>query len=124
MKRTPLKARRETVRRNEGRVQHNRLRPKESAPPTSAERAHLAAVAAMPCLVGKGCYGRVEVHHVHSDGLKRIARSHRRVVPLCGDAHHRTGSESVHMIGHGGFAAVHEIDLLAEADRLWNERNV
>lgn len=111
-----------TPRRNEGRITHVRQKPKPGAPPSAEERRHIANVAAMPCLVGVGCAGRVEVHHVHSDGLKRIARSHRRVTPLCGEAHHRLGATAVHQVGHGGFTAIHDIDLLAVADQLWNER--
>ncbi len=83
----------------------------------------MSAVAQMPCLVGRECGGRTEVHHVHSDGLKRITRSHRRVVPLCGVGHHRLGPDAVHQIGHGGFLAVHGIDLLAVSDQLWEMRD-
>lgn len=75
----------------------------------------MANVAAMGCLV---CQAPAEVHHVHSDGMKRITRSHQRVVPLCPN-HHRSGPEAVHVLGHAGFTRVHGLDLLAVAERLW-----
>lgn len=81
-------------------------------------------VAAMPCLVGSGCAGRTTLHHVSSDGFARIARSHKRVTPLC-ERHHliqHGPHESVEALGHMGFTASYDIDLLAEADRLWRER--
>ncbi len=71
----------------------------------------------MPCLV---CGARSTVHHVTSDGYKRISRSHLRVVPLC-PRHHQIQHgprESVEALGHAGFTATYGIDLLAEAERL------
>lgn len=90
--------------------------------PTAAERRHLALVAAMPCLV---CGAASTVHHVTSDGYQRLSRSHERVAPLC-PRHHmiQFGSrESVEALGHGGFQATYGIDLLAEANQLWEAAN-
>lgn len=121
MRRTPLKAKRDRPRRSEGRVTHARIRPKAGAAPTAEEQRHMARVAALPCLV---CGVRpVTLHHVTSDGTKRISRSHKRVTPLC-PRHHliqHGPRESVEALGHAGFYREHWVHLLVEADRLWAE---
>lgn len=84
------------------------------------ERRHVDRVREMGCLV---CSSPASAHHVTSDGFKRIARSDRRVVPLC-PRHHQIiygPRESVEALGHAGFTATYGIDLLTEADRLWTE---
>lgn len=88
--------------------------------PTKAEKAHMARIAAMPCLV---CGGRATVHHVTAkiEG-GRIARRHDRVVPLC-PVHHQIQfgpRESVEALSHRGFWLTYGIDLLVEAERLAN----
>lgn len=88
--------------------------------PTKAEKAHMARIAAMPCLV---CGARSTVHHVTAkiEG-GRIARRHDRVVPLC-PVHHQIQHgprESVEALSHRGFWLTYGIDLLAEAERLAN----
>lgn len=92
-------------------------------PPTKAEKRHLARVAQLPCLVsGKQ---PVTVHHVtaRSDRIGRITRSHQLVVPLAPEYHfiQHNPHTSVEAIGHQNFYAVHEVDLFAEAVRLWAE---
>lgn len=85
---------------------------------TAIERRHLGRVADMGCLV---CGGRSTVHHVTSDGMKRLTRTHERVVPLC-PTHHMIQfgpRESVEALGHAGFEATYGIDLLAAATVLW-----
>lgn len=85
--------------------------------PTAAERRHIARIAEMGCLV---CGGPATVHHVTSDGYKRITRSHLLVTPLC-PVHHQIQHgprESVEALGHAGFAKAYGVDLLAEAKRL------
>lgn len=123
--RKPLAPKRDRPRRDEGRVQHARIREKLSAPPTAEEKRHIKRVVAMPCLVsGKR---PVTVHHVTASiHGGRLARSHKRIVPLAPQYHMiqfgpRT---SVEALGHAGFFATYGIDLLAAADRLWEERNV
>ncbi len=88
--------------------------------PTKAEKAHMARIADMPCLV---CGARATVHHVTAkiEG-GRIARRHDRVVPLC-PVHHQIQHgprESVEALSHRGFWLTYGIDLLAEAERLAN----
>jgi len=90
-----------------------KAKPRKAVP--AAEKRHMGRVAAMGCLV---CCRPAEVHHVTSDGMKRITRTNQRVVGLCPD-HHRTGRDSVENLSHAGFTKRHGIDLLARADELW-----
>lgn len=83
---------------------------------TAAERRHMGKVAEEPCLV---CGQPSTVHHVTSDGFKRITRDNFKVVPLC-PRHHMIQygpRESVEALGHAGFTKAYGIDLLAEAER-------
>jgi hypothetical protein len=89
--------------------------------PTAQEKRHIERVAALPCLV---CQRPSTVHHVtaRSDAPGRLSRTHQRIVPLC-PVHHQIQHgtrESVEALGHRGFYATYGIDLLAEAERLWN----
>lgn len=91
----------------------------------AAERAHYDYVASRPCLA---CGSRpVELHHVtaYADRPGRLSRRNDRVVPLCA-RHHRCGAiggnrDSVEALSHRGFFTRYGIDLMAEAERLWNE---
>jgi hypothetical protein len=97
------------------------MKPYRRKASTREERRYLDAIADHPCLV---CGAASTVHHVTSDGYKRIERSHSRVVPLC-PRHHMIQfgpRESVEALGHAGFKEVYGIDLLEEAERLWRER--
>lgn len=84
---------------------------------TTAEKRHHDLIAEMPC-IACGRHG-VHVHHVHSDGFKRVGKSHWRVVPLCPECH-QNGPQAVHKIGHAAFNALWGFNLLAEAERLAN----
>lgn len=89
--------------------------------PTAAERRHWERIIALGCLV---CGARATVHHVTA-GIHggRVSRRHDRVTPLC-PRHHQViygPRESVEALGHGGFFQTYGIDLMAEAERLWNE---
>lgn len=82
-------------------------------------------VAELPCLVsGKR---PVTLHHVtgYADRMGRFSRSHRLVVPLAPEYHliQHGPWKSVEALGHRGFYMAYGIDLLAEAERLWNETN-
>ena len=96
---------------------------------STAEKAHMARVAALPCLV---CGATATVHHVtgYADRMGRVSRSHRRVVPLCNSAPHhqivfdsQSDPKSVEALNHRGFYEKYGIDLMAEAERLWEESN-
>lgn len=91
---------------------------KKTAP--AAEREHMAWVAGLGCLV---CSRPATVHHVTSDGYKRITRSNWLTAPLC-PVHHQIQHgpyESVEALSHAGFTREYGIDLLAEAQRLEKE---
>jgi len=115
---------RKTPLRTKATMKRVTLRAKSKPAPPAVERRHMARVAALPCLV---CGGRSTVHHVTAPITGgRIARSDRRVVPLC-PAHHQIQHgprESVEALGHAGFHREHGIDLLAVSDRLWAESQV
>ena len=54
--------------------------------------------------------------------MGRVARTHQRIVPLAPEYHqHDWGAESVERLGHQGFYRRHRIDLMKEAERLWEE---
>jgi hypothetical protein len=72
-----------------------------SRKPTTAEKAHMASVAALGCIVCRrelGVYSPAAIHHV--DG-KTKPGAHMRVLPLCG-VHHQTGGYGVAL--HAGKA--------------------
>ncbi len=103
------------------------LRSRRKAVPADEAR-HMARVAGLPCLVS----GQpATVHHVtgYADRMGRFARSHRLVVPLAPEYHQKVFDPkasdpiSVEGLSHQGFYRVHGIDLLAEAERLWEESN-
>ena len=101
-------------------VNHGRMKPKAGAPPTAEEKRFMEWVATeLACLA---CGRRpVTLHHVTSDGYKRIARSHRRIVPLCAMHHliQHGPTVSVEALGHAGFNLRWQVDLLLEAEGLW-----
>jgi hypothetical protein len=98
------------------------LRAKPRPRKTAEECRHFVRVAQLPCLVSGE--RPVTIHHVTSSiHGGRIARSHRRIVPLAARYHliQHGPRESVEALGHGGFFEAYGIDLLREADRLWAE---
>lgn len=124
--RKPLNRVRPTPRRNDGRVQQERLRAKAGDKATPLEREHMARVASLPCLV---CGRAATVHHVtgYADRAGRPARSHKCVVPLCPMHHQKvfdpkaSDPVSVEGLNHRGFYLKHGIDLFAVGERLWKE---
>lgn len=118
-RRTPLKRKRETPRRNEGRVRQGRVK-KKATRKTVEEARHHDRVARVGCLK---CRRPAEVHHVMDEGMgKDRRRDHRFVAPLCPE-HHR-GPQGVHGLGRERqFRDVHGIDLLAWATEAWANRD-
>lgn len=89
--------------------------------PPMAERHYMDRIALLGCAV---CDSPATLHHVTA-GIHggRIARSNKRIVPLC-PRHHQIQwgpHESVEAIGHSGFYRMHNIDLLKLADELWEK---
>lgn len=70
-----------------------------SAPKTAEEKAHLAAVAALRCMVC-GRWG-VEVHHLPDP------RSNFRVLPLCPQHHRREYGPGAYHYDKGAFHELH-----------------
>lgn len=116
LRRTPLKAKRETPRRNEGRVAHQRLKPR-AAGKTAEEARHLEKVASLGCLI---CAGPANIHHVmHAPG-KEKRRDHRFVAPLCRE--HHQGDHGVHGKYCGSekaFEALWGVDLVRWCIHAW-----
>ena len=100
-----------------------RTKPKAGAKPTAKEKAHMARVAALPCLVSGEA---ATFHHVTGSSfvMGRLPRNHQLGVPLAPryyqKVHDPKASEpiSVEGLGHRGFYAKYGIDLLAEAELL------
>jgi len=102
-------------------ITHKRMKEKPAK-----QKAHMARVASLPCLV---CGGRATIHHVTASAhvMGRLPRSDERVVPLCPMHHQKVydpkanNPVSVEALGHRGFFKKHGIDLLAEAEFLRTE---
>lgn len=120
MRRTPLRAKRPTPRRAEGRVQHGRMKARTVEPDAEQEAYHdwlRRMVDRCEC----GCGRRAQcIHHI----LPSSRRDHWRVVRLANHCHN-DGTESVHLLGsEAKFQAVHGVDLVAIAlTRLEEYRN-
>lgn len=115
MKRTPLRAKRPTPRRSEGRINHVRMKRKASAEP-DAEQAHyhLHLRATARC-EGCGAPGH-HIHHILAHAPDKAGRrDHWLVVLLCAGCHNGR-SDSVHGLGsEAAFMAIHRVDLVAVA---------
>lgn len=116
MKRTALRSKRLTPRRNEGRVVQERLHPKASAPPTPEQRAYHRWVRARGQCEGCGGIGVCHVHHLLSDAPGKVGRrDHFFVLSLCSGCH-TNNTHSVHGLGsEAAFLAMFRIDLVAIA---------
>jgi len=121
MKRSPLKAKRDKPRRNEGRVKHGRSKPKAGAKPTAEQERFREWVRAKGCMITG--QPSPTIHHVTSDGYKRISRSHWLIVPLVKELHQSVwdSKNSVEALGHAKFNEKHGVDLLAHAKSLYAE---
>jgi 5-methylcytosine-specific restriction endonuclease McrA len=126
VRRSPLNPKRSTPRRNEGRVHHDRMRPKASAPPTAEQqRYHFWLRSLGQC---EACPARLDlvIHHI----LARVPgkqgrRDHWFVVLICAPCHNGR-EDSVHGLGsESEFQRVHGVDLVAvSVARLQEWRNV
>lgn len=90
--------------------------PKQSKPIKRPN--HVDYVSGLPCLV---CGGQSVVHHVNERGHGRETRNDEWIVPLCA-YHHNMSDVSIHSLGSNDkFKKLHGIDLIHEAQMLWNE---
>jgi hypothetical protein len=112
-KRTPIKAKRDTPRRSEGRVQHKRIKPRTVDPTPEQERFWDS----LPywCQV-PGCFGEAVNHHLMSTAPgKQGRRDHWFIARLCPD-HHNMSDCSVHGLGsEAAFKRETGVDLVAIA---------
>ena len=83
-----------------------RIKPKWKPTPNRLEQAYHDHLRQLGCLV---CQREPSIHHVISDGHKRLSKSHWHCTPLCWD--HHQSDVGYHMIGHDKFCAMYGIDL-------------
>jgi hypothetical protein len=118
MKRTRLRAKRPTPRRNEGRVQHGRIKPKTVEPTPEQQRYHEWLRTKARCQVATCGARHLIIHHLlaHAPG-KFSRRDHWFVVLICAQ-HHNMGKISVHGLGsEAAFLRETGVDLVAAAVR-------
>lgn len=115
MRRSPLRPKRLTPRRSEGRIKHDRMRPKASRPPTAEQqRYHLWLRQRAKCEAGGT--GDLVLHHIlaFTPG-KQGRRDHWFVVLISADLHN-ISEKSVHGLGsEAKFLREHGVDLVAIA---------
>ena len=115
MKRSPLPKKRATPRRREGRVTHQRVKQRASAPASAVEQRFWDSLP--PLCVACGAADAV-IHHILSHHpAKRGRRDHLFVVRLCPQCHNM-GTQSVHLLGsERAFLRERGVDLVAIAAR-------
>lgn len=121
LRRTPLKAKRDRPRRNEGRVQHRRMKPK-AVSKTTEEARFIERVASLGCLI---CGAPANVHHIMHAAGKERRRDHRFIAPLC-SVHHQGDKKQggVHGLGsENAFSDFWGVDLVAWCIEAWKHRN-
>ena len=97
---------------------HNRIKPKRNIAPNSAQKDYHDDIRLLGCLV---CQKEACIHHVISDGFKRLIKDHWLVVPLCYE--HHQGDKGYHGLGsHDKFVEMYGINLFEKAKELRNER--
>lgn len=117
---TPLRKQRAEPRRNEGRVQHERIKPRTVDPTPEQERYHdslrfFENGRNRPCQCGCGRIGEA-IHHLLARVPGKGPRRDHWFVVLLSHYCHNLGSMSVHMLGsEEEFKRVHGVDLPAIA---------
>lgn len=117
---TPLRKERRTPRRDEGRVQHERIKPRTVDPTPEQERYHASLRyfpdgKARPCQCGCGRIGEA-IHHLLARVPGKGGRRDHWFVVLLAHFCHNLGRDSVHMLGsEAEFQRVHGVDLPAIA---------
>ena len=113
MKRTPLRAKRDRPRRNEGRVAHQRMKPKTVDPTPEQRRYHFWLRENVARCEACGALFDLVVHHI----LPSSRRDHWNVVLICAPCHNGR-TDSVHLLGsEEKFQRHHGVDLKAIAPR-------
>jgi hypothetical protein len=86
---------------------HKRMKEKYNPNPNKKQKDYWSFVAQAGCLV---CGKEASIHHVISDGYKRLSKGHWHVTPLCYE--HHQGDKGYHGLGsHNAFKDMYGIDL-------------
>lgn len=86
---------------------HNRIKPKYRKELNAAETRYQEWVRQFGCLV---CGAEASIHHIISDGYKRLTKDHMLVTPLCPE--HHQGTQGYHGLGSDTkFRETYGIDL-------------
>lgn len=114
MRRSPLTPKRKTPRRSEGRIQHDRMRPKASAAPTAEQQRYHAWLRSL----GKceACETTVDlvIHHILAPMPGKVRRRNHWFVVLICAPDHNGDRESVHGLGsEKAFKDARGVDLCA-----------
>jgi hypothetical protein len=117
MKRSPLKAKRDRPRRNEGRIAHGRMKPRTVDPTPEQQRYHDWLRAKGRCQAGCAAAALV-IHHLLASAPGKVSRRDHWFVVLICPRHHNMGTKSVHSLGsEAAFAREWGVDLVAVAVR-------
>ena len=112
VQRTPLRQKRLTPRRDEGRVTHGRIKEREERPTLEQRRFWDS----LPSICQAcGALGAI-IHHLMAPAPGKVRRrDHWFIVRLC-PSDHNMGDDSVHLLGsEAKFLAVRGVDLVAIA---------
>lgn len=127
---TRLKAKRDKPRRDEGRIEHERISGPRNPDPSAEQREFWKWLREEKGCIITGAKGdhpdprlRCTIHHITSDGYKRISRDHWLVLPLRADHHQAVwdAKNSIEAMNHAEFARHHHIDLIARSIELREE---
>lgn len=117
---TPLRKERLEPRRDEGRVQHERIKPRGVDPSPEQEAYHASlryfpGGRNRPCQCGCGRVGEA-IHHLLARAPGKGRKRDHWFVVLLAHACHNQGRDSVHMLGsEAAFEEAHGVDLVAIA---------
>jgi hypothetical protein len=89
---------------------HGRVKPKYKPTPNASEKKYHVFLREKGCEV---CEREPSIHHIISDGFKRISKDHLLVTPLCPE--HHQGDQGIHAIGHDAFTSLYGINLFDRA---------
>lgn len=121
MRRTRLNPKRASPRRNEGRIQHERIKPRAGDPPTADQHRYHDSLRyfpngrSRPCQCGCGKLGEA-IHHLLARAPGKGGRRDHWYVVLLTHGCHNLREDSVHGLGsEAKFEDVHGVDLVAVA---------
>ena len=95
---------------------HGRIKEKYRPSPNATEKRYWAWLRERGCEV---CHRETSIHHVTTNGFKRLPRNHLFVVGLCPE--HHQGDKGIHTLGHFKFIEYYYIDLLEVAEENYQD---